>query len=537
VRFVACIGLSVMLAACGGGGGGGASGTVPVEPPAQAVPLKVVQTGFPDGSQGVDPRADLKVYVDSAVTSGGISSNQVLLSDGSSSIPIKVTVSGGTLIDVTPVLPLNARTSYQLTIKAGLKASNGSILPNDYHLSFRTAVAIFEPKQLTPRDPTVFGSDKPYITTADISGDGRTDIVELATLDVVNQVVRNGFTLNIFLQDAQGVFKKSQKLEVVVNADAKKILVTDLDNDGRPEIIVPGASTEYQSTEKSGLYVFKADQSGQYALSQFIQSDYVQNVDFYDVDGDSRVDIIANNSPSTSSVFGIQIILNSSSGLKLLPPFVPKTSQFTGNGRYEIGVADLDQDGKPELIFNAITSPVTGMTKTSEVLVYSQGLPGVFELNANSTKNAEAICAGFYSCMEMRVFDVNGDGLSDIFFDDVSTKPGTLVSNVPYLHSSDGSFTKGQEINLGAAQIYFVKDMNGDRLDDLVIYSISDSFMAIAATSRSAAWEFSPAFGIPVFDSLYPRNVTIADVNGDGLPDVIFDSYNSGIYVMLQVKF
>jgi hypothetical protein len=40
---------------------------------------------------------------------------------------------------------------------------------------------------------------------------------------------------------------------------------------------------------------------------------------------------------------------------------------------------------------------------------------------------------------------------------------------------------------------------------------------------------FSQTTVLPVSDTMYPQNYTLADIDHDGKLDIIFDSYNNGI--------
>ena len=124
-------------------------------------------------------------------------------------VPITVAALGQTLT-VLPKSPLKLRTDYKLTIKAGFAAS-ASTLANDYVLSFKTDVVVFDTRQIALMDPNLNGAREPLIATGDFNGDGRQDVVELARLQNDSPSAYPptvGYTLNLYAQNAQGGFDK-----------------------------------------------------------------------------------------------------------------------------------------------------------------------------------------------------------------------------------------------------------------------------------------------------------------------------------------
>lgn len=515
-----------LMSACGGGGGGSAAGISSTQP---SQSMEVISTSFPDKSYFVDPRIKIQFAFNETIGAGGLPSDYVHLNDGSSNVAINLSISGNVAV-VTPILKLKTDTNYRLIVKAGITGSNGAKLKNDFVLSFKTQSFVFESKLLVP---AYQGTSDNKVAVADVSGDGRQDLIELTQLYRPDSPVHlEGYTLNIFLQNTQGGFDKTQKLEFVAeegNAyiiNFNKLVVLDIDGDGKPEILVP----QYRdgNTPVSGLRIFKLGQDGKYAPYSFIPTDYVNTLDVMDVDGDGKLDLVG----SQRSSGGFQVMLNTGKTLVLLHPVSLPI------GSYEFGVGDFDGDGKPELIVNREYAMPTTFILASQTLFFSQGTAGVFSANLKLTKDAETLCAGFTKCLRMQIIDVNSDGLRDIYFGYVLPALGNREGSTPYLQQQRGGFIKGSP-DLYGGSVAIVKDMNLDRLDDLVIiYSSFDGYIyvRVGAGNRMSNVEFSNPFPTLALDEMYPGNVAIADINGDGLPDMILDSYNGGIVVMMQVK-
>jgi len=77
--------------------------------------------------------------------------------------------------------------------------------------------------------------------------------------------------------------------------------------------------------------------------------------------------------------------------------------------------------------------------------------------------------------------------------------------------------------------------MDGDAVPDLFV--VGAGFFSIVGGKPDFSLEFSNQIRLPVVDSMRPENVAIGDIDGDGRPDIVFDSYNSGIVMARHVKY
>lgn len=534
-----------LLISCGGGAGGSGGSPVGAGSGGDTAPAKalvVASVNVPDGSVGVDPRAKFIFALSATFGPSGLTSDQVQLSDGSKTYPVAIDIANYTLT-VKPLSGLPMRRDYSLTIKAGATGSDGSVLKNDYVIKFRTLLAAYETRQLTPADRSVTGINLPRIIITDINGDGRPDLVELAALYRPDLFAANGYTINIYLQNAAGGFDKFQKLEFVADQSGyakyfNSLIALDIDGDNKPELLVP----EYRVDDaaSAGIRVFKAGSDGKFVAKDFVATNYTETLQALDVDGDGKLDLVGSNRRAIDQVTGgFQVLLGTPGG------FIPLAPVAMPNGGYEFGVADLDQDGKRELIVNRLFSKPGNGPLTTELLIYSQGAAGVFSLNAALTNEAIGFCAGVDYCRRMKIVDLDGDGKPDLVFGAQPLVDANMENLVlAFSRKAGGGFTRDLQVSIGSnTSVFGIQDMDGDGVPDLVMIGVSldgigsANFFTIVGGAPHFSFEFSTRIDLPVGDTMYPPNVAIGDIDGDGQPDIVFDSYNSGIVMARHIQY
>ncbi|MCC7204929.1 MAG: VCBS repeat-containing protein [Phycisphaeraceae bacterium] len=180
----------------------------------------------------------------------------------------------------------------------------------------------------------------------------------------------------------------------------------DVDGDGRPEIIVgqvvhpEDPAKPYVPDSQFGgknhymLAVYKPTGSLDKPWKQTIVDPDMErggphDITFADVDGDGRGEIVAN---FVSSIGGVYIYRQPSKGEKFWPRHVVQDQHFDEG----LDVADLDGDGKPEIV--------------SGVHWYKAPPAGPY----TGPWHAGTIAPGFREMVRLAVIDVNGDGRPDV---------------------------------------------------------------------------------------------------------------------------
>jgi len=534
--------LAALLAACGGGGGGGGgspanpapgngggnSGTAPT--PAKA--LEVTTTSVPNGAQAVHPRGTFVLGFTSALGASSIGAGQVQLTDGSQTYPVTVRVNDpATLVTIEPVAGMPTRADYRLIIKAGVTAADGSVLKSDYVLNFKTSIAVYENLVAVPG---YLNNRMKSITIADLNADKRPDLVDVAGLDLPDHPTANGYALSLHTQDATGQFATVQRLDVLLEQPIydPTLVALDVDNDGKPELVV--AELEYGETFRtSGLRVFKAGADGKYAASTFIATPYARTLDLLDVDGDGMADLVGSNGQAIDrETGGFQVFLRTVTGLSAQAPAA------LGDGRYEFGAGDLDGDGKRELIVNRIYSPVLSGPGANGLLVFAPGGRGVYSVNQTLTDEAAGLCPGVDDvCETMRVLDWNGDGKAELVFGARKIIDGVRTGvALGYARRPGGGLTQVFQTAIGPLwSLLDVRDMDGDGTPDLL--TTGNGAYAIIGGNPDYAMELSNALRSPDFAQTHAGAVAIGDLNGDGLPDLVFTTSDSRLVLARSVKY
>ena len=188
---------------------------------------------------------------------------------------------------------------------------------------------------------TMTTSDQPgSIAVADLDGDGKPDLAVSNYLRSNVSVFRN--------TTIGGAISFTPKTDYPVISGPYDVKLDDLDNDGKPDMVVANASVSYQPPNSSpALSVFR-NTSTTGSISFGPKTDYICgngiNCAFTaDLDGDNYTDII------TGSNSSVNIIRNTSSPGSISFE-TKKELKIAGLYSQGINVNDLNGDGKPEII-------------------------------------------------------------------------------------------------------------------------------------------------------------------------------------------
>jgi len=239
-----------------------------------------------------------------------------------------------------------------------------------------------------------------------------------------------------------------------------------------------------------------------------------ENVVIIDIDGDGKPDMVtANDFTNTIS------ILRNTSTIGTLS-FAGKVDYPTSSYPGPIAVADLDGDGKPDIVVpNTHSNNISVYLNTSTVGTIS------FAAAVNYTTDSypAAVAIG----------DLDGDGKPDLV---VSGFYASYVSIFPNACSPGTiGFAAKIELATGAAPDgVVVGDLDGDGKPDIAVGNSGDNTISvyrnITLAVGSIAFTPQTVYATPN----YPGNLTLADLDVDGKPDLITTNYNGGSFSVFR---
>jgi len=446
------------------------------------------------------------------VTITGINFSSVATNDIVRFGAVTAVVTSASTTNLIVTVPTGATYAPITVTVYGLTAySSGPFMPEFLSAGSLSTASFAGPTNLT-------AGNGPYrVTVGDMDGDGKPDVVVLNYYDGTIYVYRNVST-NGALTAAS--FASPVVLQIQGGANnAFGLALADLDGDGRLDIVAAVSSL-------NEVAVFQNLSSpGSLTTSSFSpEIDCAVGAPFQiavrDVDGDGKPDIItANNSSNTVSI--LQNI--SLGGLLTSNSFAAPVSFATATGPVWVALADLDGDGKADIV-TANHDP----TYMVSVLRNLSGVGNIaFAPAANLPElsgNGESVALG----------DLDGDGKADIVVGSYGGQSVSVYRNT----STTGSLTTNSfaapVVFAAGAQVHAVglADLDGDGKLDVAVVSQasfeggSDLLSVFKNTSTPGSFTNSSLgtrIDYPVGSN--PAGIALADLDGDGRPDVTVGNF------------
>ncbi len=351
---------------------------------------------------------------------------------------------------------------------------------------------------------------------ADLDGDGKPDIAFVTDANIVC-ILQNISTNGTPLSAAS--FALPVVLQFPTNGtsgSAYRLRAVDLDGDGRLDLIACEVSgnrvSVFHNISTPGPLTTNSFEPS-FAL---ISGGDCRFATAADLDGDGLVDIVAlNYGDKTISLFkniGTVGTLNASS-------FAPPVVIPAPGGPYEVAIADLDGDGKPDL--------AVANTDNNTISIYqNQTVSGVLDAISFPTR---IDLPGGNGPETIAVVDLDGDGKLDLVAGSVQSDN----VNVYYNQSSGGLLTSNSfapEVDFGTPgwmHTVSVADFNGDGKPDIAVVGELPSYMAIFQNTATPGSFTSSSFApIATFGTGWNAwGIAAGDLDGDGRPDIVFCNY------------
>lgn len=425
---------------------------------------------------------------------------------------VKATVTAATVNSLTVMVPVGATFAPISIINIG-----NNLIAN----SLQNFIPTFSPSKanITTSDfsaPIEFASSASprFMALGDLDGDGKTDLVVAHQNSQIMSVYRNTSTSGIIDNNSF-----ANRLDFVVGFDNGKIVISDLDGDGKPEIILANPS-------HGSVYIYKnlstngSITSSSFATKVSFEAGIPNSMAIADVDGDGKHDIIT----ASSTSFGVSILRNTSTSSTIdNSSFAPRVNFFSGVSGYGISldIADVDGDGKLDIVTsNASTNTISIFRNTSSV----------GSINSSSFASKIDFTTGL-GPSTVSLVDIDGDGKQDLISGNFNSSTISVFRNQATIGIiNNNSFATRVDFVCGSSSMA-VGDVNGDGKIDIVSTNKNLNRIsvlrnqAISGTINSSS--FATRVDIPTGQG--PQGIVIGDVDGDSKPDLISSNYFSNL--------
>ncbi|HYL03113.1 MAG TPA: VCBS repeat-containing protein [Steroidobacteraceae bacterium] len=343
------------------------------------------------------------------------------------------------------------------------------------------------------------------IAVADVNGDGVPDLVVATTTEQGGTVNAPGFA-NVILgkPGAAGTFATG--VQYATGAmQPSSIAVADLTGTGALDLVVANYGSGSVSIFTPGAT------AGTYQAAVNVMTGGAPNqVVIGDLNGDGKPDLVLADLSAAGNA--IVLLQDPAHPGQFLAPVMLSTGRFTSS----VAIGDLNGDGKPDIV--AATYDANGNNGAVYVFLQNATTPGSFL--------APVIFAAGAQPQAVRIADVNGDGLPDLIvanlgpgFDGIGVAGVSVLLQDP---AHPGSFLAPVTYATpqGAIDVA-VGDLNGDGKPDLVVASVDPDptgSVSVLLQNPAQAGTFLTATSYAGFGQ--PLSVAIADLNGDGHPDI-----------------
>lgn len=350
-------------------------------------------------------------------------------------------------------------------------------------------------------------------------------------------------------------------------ASPRSVRTVDFDGDGKTDLVTSnqsgGTLAIFRNTSTSATDSFAAK-------IELIAGTGVFKICTGDLNGDGKPDMVVSNNNS-GNAGAISIFRNTSTSGNI--SFGPKIDSSIGNGPLGLAIADLDGDGKPEVLVAAGNSGYISVFKNTSV---NDSISFAAKINVSNSGHADNILvrdidgdgkpdlvASNFSSSSISVYrntsttgnisfapkvdftvgtnpgdivcgDLDGDGIIDIAVSNYSSTSISILRNTST--SGNISFAAKTDITTGSNPMELaLEDLDGDGKTDIgVVNNLSNTVSIFKNTGSSGTISF--ASKIDFTTELAPTGICMVDLNGDGKPDIATTNSSSGTFSLFRNK-
>ncbi len=331
------------------------------------------------------------------------------------------------------------------------------------------------------------GSDNPFLI--DLDGDTKSDIITTFSTG----------TFAVFKNtSAGGIISFAAAANFTTGSQPIMAVSEDLNGDKKPDVVVSNYSSNTISAFRNTSTVSTISFS---AKIDFSTGTNPRGVAIQDLDNNGFPDIVATNYNSNT----ISIFRNTSSSGSALS-FAAKVDYATGTNPHSVSLADIDGDGKADIIVTNSGSANVSVFRNTCTAGTISFQPGINFITGN---NPRPVSAG----------DMDGDDKPDLVIGNGGSGTVSLLRNT----STSGTISFDPKIDSATRtgpNYLLVHDMNGDGKPDIAVANQNPASYSIFRNTGSPG-VISLATRKDYDDNNAGTGIASGDLNADGKPEII----------------
>jgi hypothetical protein len=351
------------------------------------------------------------------------------------------------------------------------------------------------------------------MAVADLNGDGKADVV---VSNLAGPSSTGNGMLGLLLGNGDGTFKPVRSFGSG-GYGATSVVIADLNGDGIPDVLVANTCASSSDCTSGTVSVLLGKGNGAFKSPVTYRSggQVAVSIAVADVNGDGKLDLLVANQGGESNGDGlVSVFLGNGDGTFQAPATYDAGDSVTSS----LAVADFNSDRKADLV-------VANSGHATVNVLLGNG-DGTFQ-------GAVVYGAGGDIPAAVAVADLNGDGKRDIVV--ANWYSGTLAV---LLGNGNGTFQAAVPYSSGGSSpgSLVIADINGDGKLDLVAancgssqngYGCGETNGVVSVLLGNGDGTFQPAvaFSSGGFNDI---SVAVADLNGDGKPDLLVGNQGGG---------
>jgi hypothetical protein len=338
----------------------------------------------------------------------------------------------------------------------------------------------------------------------DLNGDGKPDVVAANCSAVTFFCGPTRGILGVLLGNGDGTLGATLVYDSG-GYGANYVAIADVNGDGKPDLLAANVCAIGHAPCNGSVAVLFGNGDGTFqGAATYDSGDYdAEAVTVADLNGDGKPDLLVVNCCSVAALLG--------NGDGTFQTAV--TYPFSGSYIYSFAVADVNGDGKLDIF----------------VLVQNLGSNSIsmFLGNGDGTFGLPVTLLPDFAVWSVALADVNGDGKPDLLMTNLQINVGEVGVA---LGDGDGTFQSAVTFGSGGAapRSVAVGDFNGDGKADLAVANSGSgqpntNNIAVLLGKGDGSFLTATSYA-PGGDGTWA--VTVADLNGDGKPDILLTNAN-----------